>query len=60
MIGSDKIHGKRKMKLFRFDASTHAISMNTYLREKRQQDSRTPGGANHAYFRLEWKMFFGR
>lgn len=50
MIGSDKIHGKRKMKLFRFDASTHAISMNTYLREKRQQDSRTPGGGNHAYF----------
>ena len=38
--------GKRKQRLFRFDASTHAISMNTYLREKRQES----GQAHHAYF----------
>ena len=39
--GSDKnnFQGKRKLKLFRFDASTHAISMNTYLREKRYDSS---------------------
>lgn len=54
MVGAG---GKRKMKLFRFDASTHAISMNTYLREKRAQDNKPGGGAgggggsaNHAYF----------
>jgi len=37
---------KRKLKLFRFDASGHAISMNTYLREKRQHE----GQSNEAYF----------
>ena len=41
-FGTDLPRGKRKTKLFRFDASTHAISMNTYLREKRQE---TGGGA---------------
>ena len=37
---------KRKHKLFRFDASGHAISMNTYLREKRQENE----NASETYF----------
>ena len=44
-IGID-LGAKRKHKLFRFDASGHAISMNTYLREKRQEND----NASETYF----------
>ena len=46
-FGGGGANKNRKMKLFRFDASGHAISMNTYLREKRQES----GQNNEAYFR---------
>ena len=45
-VGAFGSGSKRKLKLFRFDASGHAISMNTYLREKRQEN----GQNNEAYF----------